>query len=128
MANPAKTPIDTQGKNKSLTNRSAKENAGAAATATDAHSTRNGSYRAANNTPKWGENSTQNRAGRMVEYALTLGTADAWHGAAYVFAARLTKQERAALAYAALKSLDHDTAYMVASATLFGVLRGEVVQ
>ena len=64
----------------------------------------------------------------MVEYALTLGTADAWHGAAFVFTARLTDQERAALAYAALRSLNHDIAYMTASAVLFGTLKGEVLQ
>ena len=67
------------------------------------------------------------RVSKMVGYALTLGTEDAWHGAAYVFAARLTEAERTALAYAVLQSLDHDAAYKTASVVLFGVLHGEVV-
>lgn len=119
--------VDFIAENSALPNRSEKKNAGAEATATDVNSCKNGSYRTANNTPKWGKDSTHNRAGRTVEFALTMGTSDAWHAASFVFAARLTEAERAALAYAALHSLDNDTAYMTASAALFGVLGGEVL-
>jgi hypothetical protein len=44
-----------------------------------------------------------------------------------ILMARLTKAERAALAYSALISLDDDTAYRTASAALFGVMDGEVL-
>ncbi|APZ52164.1 hypothetical protein Ga0080574_TMP1830 [Salipiger abyssi] len=38
---------------------------------------------------------------------------------------RLTTEERAALAFAALRSLDDHTAYLTASAALFEVVNGE---
>ena len=43
---------------------------------------------------------------RMIGYTLTLGDADAWAGFTTVARARLTIEERAALAWAALRSLD----------------------
>jgi hypothetical protein len=58
------------------------------------------------------------RAARMLGYALTRGTADAWLDAAAVFAARLTQQERAGMAFAALKAMDRDDAAMTAEAAL----------
>ena len=64
------------------------------------------------------------RAAKCFEYALTLGTTDAWSEVSAVWTARLTKAERAAQAYAALKALDRDTASMTASAVLFGTLDG----
>ncbi len=63
-----------------------------------------------NHTPNWGEDSNHNRAIRVIEYALTLGTADAWDGVAIVLAARLTAPERMSLAYAALVSLKAEEA------------------
>lgn len=68
------------------------------------------------------------RVAKCIGYALTLGTSPAWEGLAIVLLARLTKTERAALAYAALASLDEATAYRTASVVLFGVMDGEVVQ
>lgn len=67
------------------------------------------------------------RTAKSVGYALTLGDADGWHGLSQVLTARLTPAERAALAYAALQSLNDDTAYLTASAALFGVLNAEVL-
>lgn len=58
-------------------------------------------------------------------FALTLGTFEAWQGFGFILAARLSKQERAALAYAALSSLGADDGYRVASAALFGTYQGE---
>ncbi len=88
----------------------------------------------ANNSPKRGRNAmslygkdAHKRTAKIVGYALTLGTADTWHGVAYVLAKCLTQAERASLAYAALQSLDEDTAYMTASVALFGVLNGKVL-
>jgi hypothetical protein len=68
------------------------------------------------------------RAMRVAGHALTLGTSDAWLSASAVWAARLSVPERVALAYAALKALDEDEAYLTASAAIFGTLHGEAVQ
>lgn len=46
------------------------------------------------------------RMSRMIGYTLALGDADAWAGFTTVAMARLTVEERAALAWAALRSLD----------------------
>lgn len=51
---------------------------------------------------------------RMVGHALTLADYEAWSGAAFVFRARLSAAERAALAWAALRSLDREQAEAVA--------------
>jgi hypothetical protein len=63
----------------------------------------------------------------MLGYALTLGDEAAWHSMTIVLMAKLTDRERAALAYAALNSLDEDTAHMTASVVLFGILDGEAL-
>lgn len=55
---------------------------------------------------------------RMLGYVLTLGTQDAWWGLVPVLMARLTIEERAALAFMALKALDGDTANITAEAAL----------
>ena len=55
---------------------------------------------------------------RMVGYVLTLGTQDAWLGLVPVLMARLTVDERAALAFMALNSLDREDATMTAEAAL----------
>ncbi|WP_370049322.1 MULTISPECIES: hypothetical protein [Salipiger] len=67
------------------------------------------------------------RVARMLGFALTLGDEAGWHGFHTVLKARLTREERAALAFAALKSLDEDTAYLTASVALFDVLDGEAL-
>ncbi|WP_099828232.1 hypothetical protein [Oceaniglobus indicus] len=64
---------------------------------------------------------------RMVGYVLTLGDSASWHGLTMVLIARLSDTERAALAYAALNSLDDADAYKTASVALFGTLNGEVL-
>ncbi len=56
---------------------------------------------------------------RIVGYALTIGDADGWLDVAAILPARLTDAERAALAYAALRSLTPEQAELVA-ATLLG--------
>jgi len=55
---------------------------------------------------------------RMLGYCLTLGGADAWAGFSVVAAARMAETERAALAFAALNSLDQEHAEMTAAASL----------
>jgi len=57
-------------------------------------------------------------AARMVGYALTLGDADGYLALAGVLELRLTDQERAGLAYAALRAMDHGAACTVADAAL----------
>ena len=57
---------------------------------------------------------------RMLGYALTLQDYDAWEGASAVWQARLTETERAALAWAALRSLDEDHAREVAYTVIQG--------
>ena len=49
----------------------------------------------------------------MLGYVLTLGTQDSWWGLAPVLIARLTVEERAALAFMALKALNRDTAAII---------------
>lgn len=73
---------------------------------------------------KWAQ-PAHKKAANCLGYALTLGSYEAWANVAFVWAARLSKNERAALAYAALLSLDDDTAYRTASAVLFGTRHGE---
>ncbi len=63
---------------------------------------------------------------RVIGYAVWLGDRASWHGLVPVMMARLTVEERAVLAFAALRSLDDDTAYLTASTALFGTLDGEV--
>ena len=56
------------------------------------------------------------KAARVVGYALTLGNAEAWQGFARWAAMRLEVEERAALAWAALRSLDAETAALTVEA------------
>ncbi|MGR1582008.1 hypothetical protein ACSSNL_11140 [Thalassobius sp. S69A] len=56
---------------------------------------------------------THKRVARVLGYVLTLGTADAWIGFVTVITARMTVQERACLAIAALTSLPDDVEDMV---------------
>ena len=55
---------------------------------------------------------------RTLGYCLTLGSFDAWSKFTTVAALRLTDTERAALAYAALKSLSPDHAELTAATVL----------
>lgn len=50
------------------------------------------------------------RVARMVGYVLTLGGFDAFMDLAFVLRVRLTREERSHLAWAALRSLDDETA------------------
>ena len=68
------------------------------------------------------------KVARSVGYALTLGTPNAWRKLSLILLARLSKRERAGLTYAALMSLDEDTAYEVATLALFGVAKAERMQ
>ena len=77
------------------------------------------------NTPS---TNSHERAVRSIGYALTLDTSQGWEGLSLILKARTTTRERAALAYAALTSLDEDIAYLTASAAIFGTLNGEAVQ
>jgi hypothetical protein len=59
------------------------------------------------------------RVARMVEYTLLLGAdADNWHGLTVVLTARLTSQERAAMAWAVLRSLTPEQVVAVAETAL----------
>lgn len=59
------------------------------------------------------------RMSRMMGYTLTLGGYDAWEGFSLVAMARMTSEERAALAWAALRSLDTpEQAELVAESVL----------
>lgn len=59
------------------------------------------------------------RIARVIGYALTLRSAEGWWKASAVMSVSLKPEERAALAYAALTSLDERTAYATAEAALF---------
>lgn len=58
------------------------------------------------------------RVARAVGYSLLLTDADAWHGLTVVLTARLTPQERAAMAWAVLRSLTPEQVVDVAQAVL----------
>ncbi|MBY6171366.1 hypothetical protein KUV73_19625 [Mameliella alba] len=59
---------------------------------------------------------------KMLGYVLTLGTQEAWFGLVPVLKARLNEEERASLAFIALKSLDRENAFLTASHALsYGV-------
>ncbi|WP_133065826.1 hypothetical protein [Mameliella alba] len=58
------------------------------------------------------------RMSKMLGYTLTLGTSDAWSGFSDVAAARLSTEERAALAFASLRSLAPDHAELTARAAI----------
>ncbi|MCG7630667.1 hypothetical protein MHM88_22940, partial [Epibacterium sp. MM17-32] len=64
------------------------------------------------------------RVCRCLGYALTLATPKAWVDLSVILTVRLSKAERAGLAYAALISMDADDAHDVASLALFGTSRG----
>lgn len=57
-------------------------------------------------------------AARALVHALTLGDADGWIGALAIWGARLEAEERAAIAWAALKDLPFDTVEDVAGSVL----------
>ena len=65
------------------------------------------------------------RASRMLNHALTLGDQQTWTEAAAVWTARLTSTERAALAFAALKSLNSEHAALAANAAINGTVHKE---
>ncbi|WP_139211416.1 hypothetical protein [Marinovum algicola] len=58
------------------------------------------------------------RMSRLIGYCLTLGGSDAWSNFSDVAAARLTRQERVSLAFAALRSLTPSDAEATASAAI----------
>src|SRR6056297_1881801 len=60
------------------------------------------------------------KAAKVLGYALTLETPDAWYGASIVWQARMTPQEAAATAWAALHATEPELAQMVATAALGG--------
>ena len=114
--------IESIGENPGLTNPEtgldATKNPGALAGATGAESFREEQDAHKDNTakPRRKASSLSNlmrrehlKMTRILGYTLILGTADAWQGFARVAAIRLDVEERAALAWAALRSLDPET-------------------
>ncbi|WP_397544218.1 hypothetical protein [Roseovarius salis] len=60
------------------------------------------------------------KAAKLLGYALILDDFDSWEAASAIWQARLTDTERAALAWAALRSLDEDHAREVAYTVIQG--------
>lgn len=58
------------------------------------------------------------RVARTVGYSLLSSAADAWHGLTVVLTARLTSQERSAMAWAVLRSLTPEQIGLVVEAVL----------
>lgn len=58
------------------------------------------------------------RVSRSLGYALWLDNTDEWFGLSVILRVRLTDCQRTALAYMALRSLDHDQAVMTADAAI----------
>ena len=114
---------------------SEKENTGAAATAPGVKIAKKPRGSCGKNTALAGKNAmslygkdAHKRIAKAVGFALTIGTPAAWHNLSILLLARLSEAERAGLAYSALRSLDEDNAYSVASLAIFGVSKGEVAQ
>jgi hypothetical protein len=62
------------------------------------------------------------RVSRSIGYFLWIGTSDDLHGVSVILRARLTPEQRGALAFAALQSLDYEIGCDVADAALSGPL------
>ena len=58
------------------------------------------------------------RVSRSLGYALWVGDQNQWFGLSLILRARLSDEQRAMLAFMALKSLDHETACMTADEAL----------
>jgi hypothetical protein len=67
------------------------------------------------------------RVSRSLGYFLWVGTSDDLHGVSVILRARLTAEQRGALAFAALQSLDYELGCDVADAALSGPLNIEEV-
>ena len=66
------------------------------------------------------------RVSRSIGYAAWLDVPDAWLGLPVILSARLEPHQRAALAYAALKSLSPEHASMTAELAIYGTQPEEV--
>jgi hypothetical protein len=60
------------------------------------------------------------RVSRSLGYTLWLDHPDDWFGLSVILRVRLSDRQRSALAYMALRSLDHDQAVMTADAAING--------
>ncbi len=58
------------------------------------------------------------RVSRCLGYVLWLDDAESWFGLSVILRARLTDEQRAALAFQVLRSLDYDLACMTVDAVL----------
>ena len=125
LANRQKIATDNIHEKDGLTNRlgidPTNENPGAAATAAGAKNVLEAAKLPDQNTPKRGRSAMSKWAStehkkvvRTIGYALTLGDEAAWHGLTIVLMVRLSDEERAALAFAALKALNDEHASAVA--------------
>ncbi|SDY18429.1 hypothetical protein [Citreimonas salinaria] len=98
----------------------AKQNPGALAGATGADCADDNANRPAKD--------SRNRVANAIRNFLTLGVSgERAVGLAIILAARLSEEERASIAYAALLGLEEDHAYRIASMAVFGVSAGEVL-
>jgi len=66
------------------------------------------------------------RVSRSIGYFLWIGTSDDLYGVSLILRARLTPEQRGALAFAALQSLDYKIGCDVADAALSGTIEQEV--
>lgn len=135
LTNLSERSIENIQENDCLTNLiGAKKNAASAVTDNGVKSDKKAANFRGNDTPKrrrsamslYGKDAHKWVA-KAIGYALNLGTESAWRGLTIVLMARLSDEERAALAFAALSSLSDDHAYLTASVALYGVLDGEVL-
>ena len=112
------------------------KNPGATAIASGAKDVVEAGQLRAKNTPTTSKNAmskwakpAHKRVARAIGYVLTLGfSGDRAAGLATIFATLLTDEEKAGLAYAALRSMeDQNAAYQTTSLALFGTYKGEAV-
>ncbi len=116
---------------------SANENPGALAGATEVKDVYEATQLPGNSTPKRGKSAmskwakpAHKRVAKAIGFVLTLGfTGNRAAQLTTIFSARLNDEEKAGIAYAALRSMDdQDAAYQTASLALFGVFKGEAVR
>lgn len=131
--NRQKSSIETIGEIHSAANLKptgkARKNPGALAGATEVSKAYEAGQLPRKNTPK-GTRVAIVKAARAIAKALVVGiSAERAAGLVTIFSARLDEDQKAGIAYAALRSMSsQETAYQVASLAVFGPVQAEVAQ
>ncbi|WP_128910791.1 hypothetical protein [Tropicibacter alexandrii] len=126
------SPIENVGENLRLSNLktadAAKKNPDALAGGVEVQTAKEAGQLRRNYTPKGGRVAIVKAARALAKCLVSGITGDKAAGLVAIFSARLTEDQKAGIAYAALRSMaNENAAYEVASLALFGTYRGEAV-